>query len=80
MHGDRRPYPVVLITLDAEQIIPWARQQGLPYDIGPARRPPGRARALIQPVIAEVNAAVTRQPRSRSLSFLTMISRRKPVS
>jgi long-chain acyl-CoA synthetase len=30
MHGDRRPYPVVLLTLDAEQIIPWARQHGLP--------------------------------------------------
>jgi long-chain acyl-CoA synthetase len=29
MHGDRRPYPVMLITLDEEQIIPWAAEQGL---------------------------------------------------
>ncbi len=55
MHGDRRPYPVVLITLDAEQIIPWARQQGLAHDIGQLAAHPA-VRALIQPVIAEVNA------------------------
>jgi len=34
MHGDRRPYPVALITLDPEEIVPWAEEQGLPEDIG----------------------------------------------
>ncbi len=29
MHGDRRAYPVMLITLDEEQIIPWAGEQGI---------------------------------------------------
>jgi long-chain acyl-CoA synthetase len=29
MYGDRRPYPVMLITLDEEEIIPWAASQGL---------------------------------------------------
>jgi long-chain acyl-CoA synthetase len=29
MHGDRRAYPVMLITLDEEQIIPWAAEQGI---------------------------------------------------
>ncbi len=33
MHGDRRPYPVALITLDAEEIVPWAKEQGLPEDV-----------------------------------------------
>jgi long-chain acyl-CoA synthetase len=33
MFGDRRPYPVVLITLDAEEVVPWAEQQGLPTDV-----------------------------------------------
>jgi long-chain acyl-CoA synthetase len=33
MHGDRRPYPVALITLDAEEILPWAAEQGLPEDL-----------------------------------------------
>src|SRR3954470_24455450 len=29
MYGDRRPYPVMLITLDEEQIVPWAEEQGI---------------------------------------------------
>ena len=33
MHGDRRPYPVALITLDAEEIVPWARERGLPEEL-----------------------------------------------
>jgi long-chain acyl-CoA synthetase len=33
MHGDRRPFPVALITLDAEEIVPWAKEQGLPEDV-----------------------------------------------
>jgi long-chain acyl-CoA synthetase len=34
MHGDRRPYPVALITLDPEEIVPWAQEHGLPEDLG----------------------------------------------
>ena len=33
MHGDRRPYPTALITLDEEEILPWAKDQGLPRAI-----------------------------------------------
>ncbi|MGW0040439.1 AMP-dependent synthetase/ligase [Rhodococcus sp. NPDC003348] len=33
MHGDRRPYPVVLVTLDPETVLPWAQAQGLPDSI-----------------------------------------------
>jgi long-chain acyl-CoA synthetase len=33
MHGDRRPYAVALVTLDPEEIVPWAREQGLTEDI-----------------------------------------------
>ena len=33
MHGDRRPYPVVLVTLDPDEIVPCAREQGLPEDV-----------------------------------------------
>jgi long-chain acyl-CoA synthetase len=32
MYGDRRPYPVALVTLDMEEIGPWAKEQGLPED------------------------------------------------
>jgi long-chain acyl-CoA synthetase len=33
MHGDRRPYPVVLITLDEEEILPWAKEHDLSEDV-----------------------------------------------
>lgn len=33
MHGDRRPYPVALITLDPETAPQWAEQNGLPTDL-----------------------------------------------
>ncbi len=34
MHGDRRPYPVMLVTLDPEEILPWAQENGLPEEMG----------------------------------------------
>jgi long-chain acyl-CoA synthetase len=34
MYGDRRPYPVALITLDPEEILPWAKERGLPESLG----------------------------------------------
>jgi long-chain acyl-CoA synthetase len=33
MYGDRKPYPVALITLDPEEIIPWASENDLPEDL-----------------------------------------------
>jgi long-chain acyl-CoA synthetase len=29
MHGDRRPFPTMLITLDQEEIVPWAQRCGI---------------------------------------------------
>jgi long-chain acyl-CoA synthetase len=29
MHGDRRSFPTMLITLDEEEIVPWARERGI---------------------------------------------------
>jgi long-chain acyl-CoA synthetase len=34
MYGDRKPFPVALVTLDEEEIVPWAKEKGLPEDIG----------------------------------------------
>ena len=45
MHGDQRPYPVVLITLDEEEIPVFAREHGLPEDIASLVARPRRARA-----------------------------------
>src|SRR3954470_18661369 len=55
MHGDRRPFPVALITLDEEEILPWAKEQGLPEDIGELAKDE-KVRELIQGVLDEVNS------------------------
>ncbi len=47
MHGDRRAYPCMLITLDEEEIVPWAAAKGLPTDI-PTLAENDEVRALIQ--------------------------------
>ena len=54
MHGDRRPYPVALVTLDAEEIIPWAKEQGLPEDMAELVRR-DEVRALVQDVLDRAN-------------------------
>jgi long-chain acyl-CoA synthetase len=53
MHGDRRPYPVVLVTLDAETLVPWAEARGLPTDLAELSRHP----EVVAMVQAEVDAA-----------------------
>jgi len=55
MHGDARPYPVVLITLDEEEIPAYAREHNLPQDIPSLARDP-EVRALIQREIDHANA------------------------
>jgi long-chain acyl-CoA synthetase len=55
MHGDRRPYPVVLITLDQEEIVQFAREQGLPEDVVSLSQAPA-VEQLIQAELDRVNA------------------------
>jgi long-chain acyl-CoA synthetase len=55
MHGDQRPYPVVLITLDEEEIPIFAREHGLPEDIPSLCREPA-VQELIQHEIDRANA------------------------
>jgi long-chain acyl-CoA synthetase len=59
MHGDRRPYPVALITLDPEEIVHFAREHGLPEDPAQLAREP-KVRELIQGVLDEVNGRYAR--------------------
>ncbi|TMK23852.1 MAG: long-chain fatty acid--CoA ligase [Actinobacteria bacterium] len=54
MHGDQRPYPVVLITLDEEEIPAYAREHGLPEDIASLSGDPA-IHALIQQEIDRAN-------------------------
>jgi long-chain acyl-CoA synthetase len=55
MYGDRRPYPVALITLDPEEIEPWAKERGLATDLGELARDE-KVRELIQGELDRANA------------------------
>ncbi|MDQ3293373.1 MAG: AMP-binding protein, partial [Actinomycetota bacterium] len=55
MYGDRRPYPVALITLDAETIVPWAEKNGRPADLESLAKD-DEVRAMIQAEVDTVNA------------------------
>jgi len=55
MHGDRRPFPVALITLDEEEIVKFAREHGLPEDIASLANAP-QVIELVQGVLDKVNA------------------------
>jgi long-chain acyl-CoA synthetase len=69
MYGDRRPYPVALITLDPEEIVPWAREQGLPED---ARSLAGtdEVRELIQAELDRANAKYARVEQIKKFALL----------
>jgi long-chain acyl-CoA synthetase len=54
MHGDQRPYPVVLITLDEEEIPSYASEHGLPSDI-PSLASCAEIRSLIQQEVDRAN-------------------------
>lgn len=55
MHGDRRPYPVVLVTLDPETVLPWAQAQGLPASIAELATHPSVV-SLVQQAVDAANA------------------------
>ncbi len=56
MHGDQRPFPVVLITLDEEEMAGYAREHGLPEDIATLCREP----AVVEMIDAEVQRVNSR--------------------
>ena len=69
MHGDQRPYPVVLITLDEEEMPAWARERGLPDDIPSLAREP-QVRELIQAEVDRVNAKYAQVEQVKKFAIL----------
>src|SRR5579875_606799 len=69
MHGDRRPYPVALIPLDAEEIVPWARERGLSEDLAELAREP-QVLELVQAVLDEANAHYAQVGRVKRFAIL----------
>jgi long-chain acyl-CoA synthetase len=56
MHGDRRPYPVMLIALDEEEIVPWAKGEDIEDTSIAALANHEKVRALIQGELDKANA------------------------
>jgi len=55
LFGDRKPYCVALLTLDADEVLPWAAERGLPSDLESLVGHPD-VRALVQGVVDEANS------------------------
>ncbi|WP_314247943.1 AMP-dependent synthetase/ligase [Streptomyces kutzneri] len=66
--GDRRPYAVALITLDAEEITAWAARETL--DLGPTPAMHPAVHALVEAAVAEANTTVSRPSRIRAFHIL----------
>ncbi len=56
MHGDKRPFPVMLITLDEEEIVPWATAEGIEDTSIAALAKNDQVIAMIQQVLDGANA------------------------
>ena len=69
MHGDRRPYPVALITLDPEEIGPWARERDLPEDMAELIERE-EIRELIQDVLDRANAKYAQVEQIKKFALL----------
>jgi long-chain acyl-CoA synthetase len=69
MHGDARPYPVVLITLDEEEIPTYAREHDLPEDIASLSVHPA-IRELIQAEVDRVNAKYAQVEQVKKFAIL----------
>ncbi len=70
MYGDRRPYPVALITLDPEEIEPWAQQQGI-EDTSPAALAKNeKVIEMVQGVLDDVNENYAQVERIKKFAIL----------
>jgi long-chain acyl-CoA synthetase len=69
MYGDRRPFPVALITLDEEEIVPWARERELPTGME-ALAANTEVRELIQAELDAVNAKYAQVEQIKKFAIL----------
>ena len=69
MHGDRRPFPVVLVTLDPEEIGPWAKERGLPEDIAALSQDP-QVHELIQGILDQANKSYAQVEQVKKFAIL----------
>jgi long-chain acyl-CoA synthetase len=69
MHGDRRPFPVVLVTLDEEEMAQFAQERGLTQDIAELSRHPD-VRELIQGEVDRANSRYAQVEQVKKFAIL----------
>jgi long-chain acyl-CoA synthetase len=69
MIGDKRPYPVVLVTLDEEEIPSYAREHGLPEDVEALSREPA-IHELIAGELARANERYAQVEQAKRFAIL----------
>jgi long-chain acyl-CoA synthetase len=70
VHGDRRPFLTALITLDPEEIVPWAQQQGIEDTDMASLAQNEKVRALVQEAVDKVNEKVARVEEVKKFTIL----------
>ena len=70
MHGDRRPFPTMLITLDEEEIVPWAQQREIENTSITALARHPDVIALIQAELDKANAKYARAEQVKKFFIL----------
>jgi long-chain acyl-CoA synthetase len=70
VHGDRRPYLSALITLDREELLDFARREGIEAQPPEALTADPRVRALVEGHIAAVNARLAPHEAIRRFAIL----------
>ncbi len=69
MYGDRKPFPVALITLDPDEIVPWAKQRGLPEEIEAL----AEHEAVIEMIQAELDRANSNYARVEQIKKVAIL-------
>jgi long-chain acyl-CoA synthetase len=69
MHGDQRPYPVALVTLDEEELAGYATEHDLPADIPSLAKEPA-VRALVQEALDKANEKYAQVERVKKFAIL----------
>jgi long-chain acyl-CoA synthetase len=70
VHGDRRPFLSALITLDPEEIVPWAQKQGIEDTDMASLAQNEKVRALVQEAVDKVNQKVARVEEVKKFTIL----------
>ena len=71
MFGDRKPYPVAIVTLDSEVVVPWAEANGFPSDLASL----SSNEELIAMIQAELDAANANYARVEQIKRFKILDR-----